>query len=269
MIFLVLECFALFIVFQNNYYHRSAWIKSSSDLVGSIYSRRAELSEYLRLGEINDELSLENALLRSQLGDNIAEIDSTQRIESDSAQRFKFLYMPAKVINNSVNRHSNYITLDRGSLGGVEPDMGVVVNGSIVGFVKDVSRHFSVVTPVLNSAFTASVKMKGSGDLGQLVWGTNDPMTAMVKEIPKHVRVTVGDTVVTTGYSKFFPAEMMVGIVDSHEERPDEVFHRITVRLSTDFRKLKYVEVVSDLFRAERDSLERIGETTNGNQDSN
>jgi rod shape-determining protein MreC len=256
LIFLVLEIFCIIIIIQNNHYHRSAWFKSSSDLVGSIYTRRARLSEYLRLGEINDELSLENAILRSRLEENFLEIDTSKFTVSDSIHQFRYTYMPAKVINNSVNRPSNFITINRGKMGGIKPDMGVIANGSIVGYVKDVSKHFAIVTPVLNSAFIASVKMKGSGDFGQLVWGTTDPLVAVVKEIPKHVSVETGDTVVTTGYSSFFPAEVMVGVVYEHEERPDEVFHRITVKLSTDFRKLNYVEVVSDILKTEQDSLQ-------------
>lgn len=268
LIFLLLEVFALIMVIQNNYYHRTAWFNSSSDLVGSIYSRRAKLSEYLRLIEINDDVTLENALLRSKLAENSLEIDTSKVQVEDSLLVLRYTYRPAKVINNSVNRPSNYITLDRGRKGDIEPRMGVIVNGSIVGYVKDVSEHFSIVTPVLNSSFTTGVKMKGTGDFGQLIWGNNDPQIAVVKEIPKHVRVSIGDTVVTSGYSGYFPAEMLVGTVETHEERPDEVFHRITIRLSTDFRKLNYVQVVSDLLKPELDSLQLKNQSPDGDQDS-
>jgi rod shape-determining protein MreC len=111
--------------------------------------------------------------------------------------------------------------------------------------------------PVLHSKFQGSVKMKGSGDFGLLVWGGGDPMIADVKEIPKHVQVALGDTVLTTGYSSHFPSDLMVGYVESLDDKPEENFHRIRIKLSTDFRKLNYVQVVNNILKTEQDSLEQ------------
>jgi rod shape-determining protein MreC len=209
------------------------------------------------LGDINDQLALENALLRSMLPENTGRVDTAVFDKNDTLAFVRYEYRNARVINATVNRERNYLTLDRGRLGGVDRKMGVIANGSLVGIVSSVSDHYAVVMPVLHSKFQGSVKMKGSGDFGLLVWGGGDPMIADVKEIPKHVQVAIGDTVLTTGYSSHFPSDLMVGYVESLDDKPEENFHRIRIKLSTDFRKLNYVQVVNNILKTEQDSLEQ------------
>lgn len=265
LLFLALQGFALFVFFNNNRYAKAEFISHSRDWVGSIYSKRTQLKEYLMLGEINDRLSLENALLRSRLPENVMRIDTTVNQHVDTLNFQRYEYRSAKVENLTLNRERNYIMIDRGKIGGIKPEMGVIANGSIVGIVSSVSEHFAVVMPVLHSKFQASVRMKGSGDFGLLVWPGGNPEIANVKEIPKHVTVNVGDTVVTSGYSSHFPAGMIVGYVQSLDDKAEENFHRINIRLSTDFRRLEYVQVINDLLKEEEEQLLENVEEGNGN----
>lgn len=265
LLFLTLQGFALYVFFNNNRYPKAEFISHSRDWVGSVYSTRTQLKEYLMLGEINDRLSLENALLRSRLPENVMRVDTSVNQMVDTLNFQRYMYRSAKVENVTLNRERNYIMIDRGEMGGIEAEMGVISNGSIVGIVSSVSKHFAVVMPVLHSKFQASVRMKGSGDFGLLVWPGGNPEIANVKEIPKHVKVAVGDTVITSGYSSHFPAGMIVGYVESLDDRAEENFHRINIRLSTDFRRLEYVQVVNDLLKDEEDQLLEQVEQTDGN----
>jgi rod shape-determining protein MreC len=264
LLFLVLQGFAMYILFNSNNYHRATFVNHSRDWVGSIYSKRAQMREYLMLGEINDQLSRENAWLRSQLPDNFLLVDTVVLHVDDTLLLQKYDYRTAKVVNITLNRESNFIMIDRGSIGGIKKDMAVIANGNIVGKVTSVSDHFAVVMPVLHSKFVASVRMKGSGDLGLLVWQGGDPELATIKEIPKHVQVEIGDTVMTSGLAESFPDNVTVGYVSQMDDRAEENFHRITIRLSTDFRKLSHVQVINDKFRVEQDSLLNQSQITDG-----
>lgn len=231
-------------------------MNQSSDWVGKVYEWRDQLNRYLRLSEINDQLSLENATLRAHLPDNYFSVDTVLNQHRDTLHFFRFQFRNARIINASVNRESNYLTLDRGRIGGVKPNMGVISNGGVVGIISSVSDHFSVVMPILHSKFQTSVKMRGSGDFGLLAWPPgSDPAFANVQDIPKHVQVNLGDTVVTTGYDSHFPSDLMIGFVSELDDNPEENFHRIKVKLATDFRKLSHVQVVSDILKEEQDSL--------------
>ena len=254
LLFLALQSIALVILFKNNNFQRAEFIRHSSDWVGGIYSQRAQLSEYLRLGEINDQLSLENAQLRSQMPVNYGVIRSDLDSILDSVSFQRYFFRTAKVVNASVNREDNFITLDRGWSGGVAENMGVISGGCIVGVVRSVSEHFSVVMPVLHSDFKASVKLKKSGFFGSLIWPGGNAAIANVIEIPKNIPVAYGDTVFTSGFSTFFPSNLMVGTVVEVDDN-DNDYHLIRVQLGAQFAKLDHVLVVSDLLKQEQEQL--------------
>jgi rod shape-determining protein MreC len=254
LLFLALEAVALTILFRNNRFHGAEFMRHSSDWVGGIYTQRAQLSEYLRLGEINDQLSLENALLRSAAQENYWNLRTEAATLQDSNSVQRYVYRTAKVVNASVNREKNYVVIDRGSLGDVRADMGVIASGNIVGVVRSASEHFAVVMPVIHSDFKASVRLRKSGAFGSLVWRGGNAQLADVIDIPKNIPVAPGDSIVTSGYSTYFPANIQVGIVEWVDDS-DNDYHLIKVRMGTDFRKLDHVLVVSDIFKLEQDSL--------------
>jgi len=252
----------LAMLFGSNNYQRSAFVRHSTDLVGEIYSRRDHLSQYLRLGEINDQLALENARLRSRLPSNFLITDTSTYDVADSLHRQRYIFRTGRVINATVTRDMNYLTLDRGEMQGVKKDMGVIAGGAIVGIVTSTSNNFSVVMPVIHSSFQTPVRLNGF--YGQLTWRGGDPELARVDDIPKHARIQVGDTITTTGYSFAFPAGELVGFVTDIDDESKESFHVVTIRLATDFRKLNYVEIVSDLFREEIESIQKAQEQADG-----
>jgi rod shape-determining protein MreC len=264
LIFLVLQVLALVMVFQNMFYHHAAMVNSGGDLVGSIYSKRAMLADYLRLQEINDDLSLQNSMLRMQLSSNYIYSDTSSVMVDDTIKKQRYRYLTARVVNNSLNREANYITLDKGWSSGVKANMGVISGGSIVGFVTSVSEDFAVAMPVLHRSFQTSIRMKNSMDLGLLRWETSNPELANVEDIPKHVHVEVGDTVLTSGFSSYFPPEITVGYVTEVIDRADENKYHIIIQLSTPFRKLNYVELVENIMLPQQEALEQQAMQENG-----
>jgi rod shape-determining protein MreC len=206
------------------------------------------------LGEINDQLSLENAFLRSAAQENYWNLRTEIDTLKDTTSIQRYVYRTAKVVNASVNREKNYIVIDRGLLGSVKADMGVIAGGNIVGVVRSASEHFAVVMPVIHSDFKASVRLRKSGAFGSLVWRGGNAQIADVIDIPKNIPVAPGDTLVTSGYSTYFPANIHVGTVEWVDDS-DNDYHVIKVRMGADFRRLDHVLVVSDIFKQEQDTL--------------
>jgi cytochrome b involved in lipid metabolism len=50
---------------------------------------------------------------------------------------------------------------------------------------------------------------------------------------------------------------MLIGSVEALEDKPEENFHRIKVKLATDYRKVAWVQVVKNLQKMEIDSLQQ------------
>lgn len=262
LLFLGLQVVALSILYNSGKIHHAEIMEHSSDIAGYVYSKRTDFTRYLRLGEINDALSLENADLRGQLADKYRmrnDVDSV--LDTLLLQRYEF--RSASIVNATVNREQNFLVLDRGADGNIKPDMGVISNGCLVGVTRSVSKHFSIVMPVIHSDFKASVRIGRNGSFGSLVWRGGDASIAKVIEIPKNIQVNPGDTIYTTGYSTYFPPMILVGRVESIDDT-DNDYHVIDVRLAADFRKISYVDVISDLFRSEQDSLVEQEPSTHG-----
>jgi rod shape-determining protein MreC len=166
------------------------------------------------------------------------------------------------VVNNSTRNYKNFITIDRGEDAGLRPGMAVMSNNQVVGKVKSVSDHFSVLISLLNVDNQVSVVNKRTGHFGTVQWNGSDPLSIDLKYIPRHAIPSVGDSIVTSGFNTIFPYGIFVGRIKEFNLNEHDPFFEIKVELGTDFTKLSFVEVIKSNLKHERDSLEKkaIGE---------
>lgn len=257
--FIIFFSVGIILTIKNNSYQRSVTFNSANEVVGSAYERLNILKRYLNLGDVNDSLAAENAKLKTQLI-AIQNIDSSQtQVINDTVFQQKYTLVTAKVIKNSINQTNNFITINRGSNDGIAKDMAVIspLRG-VIGFVLDVSPHFATIRSLLNKDTFISVSLKRTNTFGSLVWGdgNSDFRVAYVKEIPNHLKVKVGDTIVTSGYSKGFPKGIEVGRISKTQVVTGDNFMTLQVTLFNDFSTLQYVYVVKDKFAQEQQTLE-------------
>ena len=255
-IFLVLEGIGGFLLLQNNYIQRIAFVKATDAVSGSIYELISDWRDYLHLREQNRQLQEENTKLRNMLPEAFYASNNSRIVDDNTQKHRQYVYLSAKVVNNSVNKQFNIITLDRGRNEGIAPDMAVIGPEGIVGIVYGVSDNFSTVLPVINRNFRVSVKFKKNNHFGSLSWNGRSYRYATLNEIPLHVPVSKGDTLVVSGYSDSFPEGVPVGVVEKVEQK-DGSFYTLDVLLATDFRQLHFVTVVEDLMKTEKHNLEQ------------
>jgi len=262
MMFLGLEAFSFSLMVSFNNYQRVTFFNSSNDLVGNVYERFSHLDDYFNLRRTNARLAAENASLRKQLQFRIMNQINYPINRPDTVDAPAYYFASAKVISNSVNKQFNYITLNKGSRQGIKPDMGIISADGVVGVITNVSPNYSTGLSLLNKRLSIPAKITKNNYFGALVWDGEHSNTADLKEIPFHIMVNVGDTVVTSGYSSIFPEGIMIGIISKFDVESGTNFYNIKVDLSTNFRTLKYVEVVKNTKQAELKTLEsnNVGE---------
>ena len=175
----------------------------------------------------------------------------------DFIHDFPYQFIMAEISSNSFVQLSNYITLNKGRIDGIQPDMGVVSDQGVVGVVSQVSDHFSVVIPLLNPKSRLSCKVLGSSYFGSLSWNGHSTRYATLEELPRHVEFQRGDTIVTSGYSAVFPAGLIVGIVEDYEKQHDDNFYALQVRLATDFQMLNHVRIIKNFLQQEQLEVEQ------------
>lgn len=255
-LFLILEVLCAFLIVQNNNFHNATFINSANDVAGNIYGTVNNITKYFHLKEENEKLAHENAILHSISRESFTRIKGADSLVNDTIFRRKYIYQSAKVVNNSVNKRNNYITLDKGRNQGIEPETAVISSGGVVGIVKDVSDNFSSVLSVLHKDSKISARLRGSNYFGSLIWEGGDYKFATLKDIPTHVQLHKGDTIETNAFSSIFPEGVLIGFVESFEIKPGHNFYTIKIRLSTNFKNVTHVYVVKNLMKEEQRQLE-------------
>lgn len=255
-LFGILQIFALWLVVENSIFQRSAVISSSNSVSGSFLSVYNGVEQYFYLRHQNNELLLQNSKLLSENKNAYIITNRTEFLSNDSLYRHQFTYFDAKVISNSVNKQNNYLILNKGSKMGIEKEMAVISPSGIVGIVKDVSPNFCSVISLLHQDTRVNAKIKRTGFVGTVLWDGNDYRYAKLIDIPYHLNVRYGDTVITSGYSTIFPEGIMVGTVAVVKPNKNDNFYNITVKLFNDFNRIDNVFIIKNRFKSELDTLQ-------------
>lgn len=257
-LFTILFVLSLALLVSNGRFHTSVWFTSANALSSHIYGVGNGITSYFNLRAINSSLQQSNAQLENEvlnLRARLAAVSAALADSVDSSDTQRFDYVLATVLNNSVRRPRNYFTIDKGEADGIRSGMGVVDQNGIVGVVNVTGDHTARIISLLNTAQHISVRIKHSDIVGSLVWKVNDPAVAYMEEVPRHSSFSVGDTVVTSGYSTTFPSDIPVGIVIGKVRTENDNFYVLKVRLASDFNTLSTVRVLKDAYKEEMDSL--------------
>ena len=206
---------------------------------------------------MNESLANENILLKNRLEEYELLRDTIIHgtVVQDSIPVYEDI--GAKQANATYNRTKNYITLNRGRKNGLQKEMAVCTPEGIVGLIQDLSDHFAVVIPLINVDSRISAKIKKNNYYGSLQWDGNDYAYSYLNDIPYHVEVNAGDTIVTSGLSKIFPEGIVVGYVESVDKETAN-FLKIKVKLAVDFKRINHVYVILNNKKNEQTSLEAI-----------
>lgn len=257
-LFIIFFIVGIYLTIKNNSYPRSVTLNSSNEVVGNAYENLNVLKRYLNLGMVNDSLAAENAKLKSQLL-ALTTVDSAKDVKvNDTVTKQQYTYLAAKVVKNSITLRNNVMTINKGSVDGIETGMAVISpQKGVVGFIRDVSTHLATIQSLLHKDTKISVTLKKTNALGSLVWGENnfDIRKAFIKEVPNHIKMNVGDTVVTSGFGKF-PSGIPVGRLIKTGIATNDNFLSGELNLFNDFGTLQYVYVIKDKLAKEQEILE-------------
>tara|TARA_B100001250_G_C19807958_1_gene794306 strand:- start:2586 stop:3401 length:816 start_codon:yes stop_codon:yes gene_type:complete len=250
LLFILIEGISITLLLQNNSYQANKIIKFSTKYTSPIYNYINSFSDYLKLKETNDHLIQENAKLHTLLQNNEHFIDSSL------LQNENFNYIAAKVINNSVKKRNNFFTLNKGSKNGIRHGMGVIKNKGVIGVVHSVSENYALAISLLHSKSATGIFLKKNMHTGILTWEGFDYRTATISDLPIHIPLNIGDTIITNSYSNIYPEGINIGTVADFEKHDDDGFYTINVNLFEDFNNLRYVYVIHSTQSQEQQLLE-------------
>ena len=256
LMFFTLEILAFVLIYRFNNYQKASFVNYTTGVTSSFYNWVSDVESYFKLRTVADSLQSENARLHNLLLTSYYQNNLTTKTINDSVYKQQYTYLAARVVNNSVTKRNNYITINCGRLHGVMPEMAVISESGIVGIVLNVSDHYATVLSFLNNNCKISAKLERTQAFGSLVWDGKEPRFARLLDVNKHVPIKINDLVITSNYSTIFPEGIPIGRISDVSLDAGDNFHTIQVQLFTDFSTLSTVYVINNLLKNEQQNLE-------------
>lgn len=245
-LFIVLEIVACLFIFKHNSYQNSVFYGTLSDVSSVVDEQIYMATKFFDAPRINDELIKENVELRNKLN---------RFTDSLFLNSTGYEYYSAKIVNSTWNKNKNYMVIDKGRRDSIKEDNGICSGDNVLGIIEKCSDHYSIAIPLINTNLKISGMVKSSSYYGSLQWDGADYRYSYLYDIPDHVNVAKGDSVVTTGFSSVFPEGKLLGVVDS-VIRQESSFNKLRIRLAADFKHLGQVNIIANNSYIERKELE-------------
>lgn len=265
-LFVLLQVISLYLIIQVNSRHNFVFAELTQGISGSFQENRGRVFSYFNLMEENQKILYQMKEIREdylRLRNELAvykyrlPMKREYRIVPDSLlQKEEFNFIPAQVVNNSLDKSYNFLTINKGSRNGVKKGMGLISDEGVLGQIISVTENYSLAMSILNKNFRLSAKIYQENFFGSLSWSGGSPEYAELEFIPLHVNIQKGDTIVTSGFSSIFPEGFRVGIIEDFEEKSEDGFYQIKVKLNSRPGNAYHVYVVANQNRVEIDTLE-------------
>lgn len=252
LLFISLEIVSILLLSRSHSYHRAVLTHATNNITGKLYEWNNTMGSYLSLHKQNQMLQQQNAVLLEELNQYKTNSDYFDSMSQPAI----FEFIPARVISNTVHLRNNYFIINKGVSDGIRQDMGVISPEGIAGIIIGTSAHYSTALSLLHRYASLSVRLQNSGQLANLKWEGGSYTQGEIVDIPTHVQVNKGDTIVTSGHSFVFPEGMPVGIVEEFIPSTHGGLNSAYIRFSTDFNSLRQVYIIKNTHKEELDTIE-------------
>jgi len=193
-----------------------------------------------------ERLQRDNALLQQrerQVNDVLHENEELRKLLG-LGQRLDLKTVTARVSGVGPSNFENTVFIDRGSREGLRKDMPVISGSGLVGRVVETSAHAARVLLLIDPSSAVAARIASNGETGVIAGNGGDELRFDLFDA--EAAVTVGDQVVTSGYSGgVYPAGIPIGTVVRLEPRGGALSRRVWLRPYVDFTSLDYLLVVT------------------------
>ena len=271
LLFILIETIALNYYARSSFYTRAKILAHANSVTGAMQQSIFSLRHYFTLSSENEMLAqrvaeLENALTVYREQERQMQTDTLTMAAMDStmlASLSQYRYTTARVISNTINSSHNFITLNRGRQHGVLVDMAVVTpDGAMVGYVLECSERYSIVMPMLNTEFRTSGKISGDEHFGSISWNGTSPHRVQMSELTKYSEFEIGDEVIASGLSQYFPEGVRIGYVESLKGNENHTSNDVDIRLAADMTRLSNVILIENTNYTEIYELENAARSS-------
>ena len=223
---------------------------ATRDGVGAITQR----GESGRLQAENEELRSTIATLRLELvklrGAELENQQLREQLRYVEVHR-QLAFVPAEVIGRDASNLLGRLLVDQGQKAGIEAGMVVMAPAGLVGRVIAVAEHSATILPITQPASAVNAKIQEREAATGIANGTTS-RRLVLRYLPQHEPVEVGDTVVTSGLGGTFPRDLAIGRVTFVRSRDVEMFQEAEVEPLVAIERLGRVLIVTNFYPLSR-----------------
>ena len=201
------------------------------------------------LEQLIDELSKENREQRAQLVDYYDKIKENEQLKEQlkvTEEEPELSYVGASVTLRDPNDPFYGFYIDKGSLAGVTVDAPVITEDGLVGIVKEVYATTSIVRTLFSEEVKVSASSKEFDEAGviasNILMASNG--TLQMNFLPTDTKMTAGTIITTSGAGGTFPANLVIGYVESIESAEQNVTKTAIIKPYADIKNVKDVLVI-------------------------
>lgn len=206
-----------------------------------------------------EELAAENELLRQRVAelelDAIAGQDAQRENERMkdllglAEERPELQYRDAAVVRRSASNWSSNLTIDRGTLGGVEVNDCVIDQyGYLIGVVTEANPNSSLVTTILDPTLELGGRVARTDENAILEGDFTLMLEGLLRLsfVSENAKLVTGDQVTTSGLGGVYPPGLVVGSVRTLYVEEDGISRYAQVEPAADITGAQYVYVIVD-----------------------
>ena len=223
---------------QKGYTYVKNWMNKDSDFFKSIEEMKKE-NESLK--EEREELNAKLMNYELIVSENTILKEHVNLIDSYP----DYQVIVADVINESASNWEKVYVINRGMKDGVLPNMTVVAEDGLVGYVLSVTNSTAKILDPGNTVSSRvvrtrdSVTVKGNASLMK-------ENTVKLSKIPTDLSLVEGDKIETSGLGGRYPKGIPIGEVTKFHVKKNPVENEAEVKAFVDFNKLETVAIIME-----------------------
>ncbi len=227
-------------------------VASPFHAVGNVISNVTAPQETLsELRQRNEQLTAEVAKLTeaektAERLEGLLGLRSTYSLESTAA----------RIVGGSSDAWSHTVTIDKGTVDGLEVGMAVCNSGGAIGQIVEVSATSSTVRLLTDETSGISAMVQRSRAQG-ILQGQPDG-SLQLNYITADSDVSVGDIVITSGLGGVFPKGLPLGTVTSVNRASNATYYTVTVRAQSLAENNEEVLVITSVSAEQAASSEDV-----------
>ena len=254
LLFVIIEAVAINYYAHSSHFTQARILTQSNRLAGGAFRG---VKRFFALPDENRRLLERVAALENELSFYREQTLFAALDTEGSPLAGPYRYTTARVVANSINKQENLLTLNKGRDFEVSPETAVVTpSGAMVGYIVSCSDRYSVAVSILNTSFRASGEVAGDGHFGSIYWDGFDAEHVRMRDLSKYAAVERGDTIISTSFSRYFPAGILIGTVEEFELNETRTAYDVRIRLAADMTALHDVVLVKNQDYNEQRQLE-------------